>query len=235
VKPASGGAIPPPIPIIVRTLRTYYGKPAAPPSRDPFELIVWENVAYMADDQRRALAYAMLRERVGLRPRDILEAPMATLRTVTAHGIVPDLFARKLRDAARIAIEKFNGDLRAVLALAPKSAIKALRLFPGIGEPSAEKILLFTRAQPVLGLDSNGLRVLLRLGYGQEKKGYAATYASVRDALTRDLPRRFDTLIAAHQLLRRHGKELCKVSAPKCGLCPLAPSCAHALHRSATH
>jgi endonuclease III len=234
VKPVPAGAVPPSLPIIVRTLRASYGRPPAPPSRNPFELILWENVAYMADDRRRALAWAMLRERVGTTPREILDAPMPALRGVTAHGIVPDLFARKLRDAARIAIEQFDGDVRSVLALPAKQAIKALRLFPGIGEPSAEKILLFARARPILGLDSNGVRVLLRLGYGQEKKGYAATYASIREALAPDLPRRFDTLIAAHQLLRRHGKELCKVSAPKCGLCPLAPSCAHALRRPAT-
>jgi endonuclease III len=113
--------------------------------------------------------------------------------------------------------------------------MKALRLFPGIGEPAAEKILLFTRAQPVLALDSNGLRALRRLGYGEEKKNYAATYASVRDAFAPSLPGRYDTLIEAHQLLRRLGRELCKVSAPRCGSCPLAGVCPHALrHRQAT-
>jgi A/G-specific adenine glycosylase len=226
---------PPSLAHIVATLRKRYGKPEPPPSRDPFELIPWENVAYMADDVRRARAFAMLRERVGTQPQDILDAPMATLRAVTSHGIVPDLFARKLRDAARLALDEFDGDLRAVLKLPRRESMKALRRFPGIGEPSAEKILLFTRGQPILGLDSNGLRVLRRLGYGADKKNYSATYASVREALAPTLPRRYDTLIAAHQLLRHLGKELCKVSAPRCGLCPLAGVCAHALrHRRTT-
>ena len=52
--------------------------------------------------------------------------------------------------------------------------------FPSIGEPGAEKILLFARVYPVLGLDSNGVRVLTRLGLVVEAKSYAATYRGVQ-------------------------------------------------------
>ena len=48
--------------------------------------------------------------------------------------------------------------------------------FPMIGEPGAEKILLFSGVLAVLALDSNGVRVLVRLGVGEERKSYAATY-----------------------------------------------------------
>ena len=57
-------------------------------------------------------------------------------------------------------------------------ARRLLRRFPGIGEPGADKVLLFSRTQPVFALDSNGLRTLLRLGYGREVKSYPATYRS---------------------------------------------------------
>ena len=39
------------------------------------------------------------------------------------------------------------------------------------GEPGAEKVLLFSGSAPVLALDSNALRVLLRLGFGLPKIG----------------------------------------------------------------
>ena len=71
---------------------------------------------------------------------------------------------------------------------------------------------MFTRSQPVLALDSNGLRVLLRLGFGAEKKNYAASYRSAQEALADQLPRDRDALIRAHQLLRQHGQELCRRS-----------------------
>ena len=78
-----------------------------------------------------------------------------------------------------------------------------------------------------LGLDSNGLRVLMRLGFGEEKKNYTATYRAVQEAIKNQLNDDYDWLISAHLLLRQHGKELCKTSAPLCGKCPLRKSCGY--------
>jgi endonuclease-3 len=99
--------------------------------------------------------------------------------------------------------------------------------FPGFGEPGAEKILLFTRTQPILALESNGLRVLVRLGFGEEKKSYATTYRLVQAAATAEAKQDCTWLIRAHLLLRRHGQEVCRRSQPQCGDCPLSPECAH--------
>ena len=38
-------------------------------------------------------------------------------------------------------------------------------------------------------------------------------------------PDDFDWLITAHQLLRRHGRELCRRAAPLCASCPLQERC----------
>jgi hypothetical protein len=39
--------------------------------------------------------------------------------------------------------------------------------------------------------------------------------------------RGIDWLIRAHQLLRRHGQELCRRSRPRCAACPLTAQCAY--------
>ena len=142
-------------------------------------------------------------------------------------GIHPDLRARRLKEIALIALNEFDGDLGSVLQLPQPQATRALKKFPSIADPGAEKILLFTRTYPVLALESNGLRVLLRLGFGQEHKNYSTSYASVREALRDQIGDDFDFLIGAHQLLRQHGKELCKTNAPDCQSCPLARSCGY--------
>jgi hypothetical protein len=49
-------------------------------------------------------------------------------------------------------------DLGAVLDRPQADAIRALKKFPAIGEPGAEKILLFAGKAPILALESNGLR-----------------------------------------------------------------------------
>ena len=75
------------------------------------------------------------------------------------------------------------------------------------------------------------MRVLVRLGYGKEHKSYAQTYRSVTEAVRAELPRDYNWLIIAHQLLRRHGQETCKRSAPRCEECPLTADCAWYLAR----
>ena len=77
----------------------------------------------------------------------------------------------------------------------------------------------------MLALESNGLRVRLRLGYGKEDRNYAASYRSVQAALASQLRGDCAALIQAHQLLRTHGQELCKSSKPRCEQCPLAQKC----------
>lgn len=211
----------------VERLRKNYGSPKPPITTDPFELILLENVAYLVSDERRAEAFTLLRKTVGTKPHQILAGPNdALLAVAKLGGMQPEKRAARLREMALIAMNEFDGDLRQALRLPLGKAKKALQKFPSIGAPSAEKILLFTRSYPVLGLESNGLRVLLRLGFGEEKKNYSASYASVQEAIRDELSDDYDWLISAHLLLRQHGKELCKTNRPLCEGCPVKNRCA---------
>jgi len=133
--------------------------------------------------------------------------------------------AEKLLAIATIAYEEFDSDLRSVLKKPLPQAKKALKRFPSIGDLGAEKILLLTRSYPVMALDSNGLRVLCRVGFAEEQKNYSVTYRLAQDAIHGQLHRDYDSLIRAHQLLRQHGQELCKRSKPRCTECPVRDSC----------
>ena len=76
---------------VIKVLALLYGEPPAPKITDPFALIVWENIAYLARDERRAEAFEELRSKVGLHPGDILKARNTVLLKVTGKGIVPHL------------------------------------------------------------------------------------------------------------------------------------------------
>jgi endonuclease III len=213
---------------IVAQLAKHYGAPASPITTDPFELILIENVAYLVSDERRAEALKTLRKVAGTKPHQILAASHAQLLQATKlGGMHPEQRVNRLKEIALVAMTEFGGDLKQALRLPLSNAKQGLRKFPGIGDPGAEKILLFTRNNPVLGLDSNGLRVLLRLGFGEEKKNYTATYRSVRESVTEQLKEDFDWLIDTHLLLRQHGKELCKTNKPSCEQCPIRRACAY--------
>ena len=212
---------------ILRTLRAFYGKPEPPAVTDPFEQILLENVAYLAADAARVQAFAELKKRTGLKPARILAAPRPALHEIASRGITPAATVEKLLEIAAIAQDEFEGDLSGVLAGPPGEARKDLKKFPSIGDPGAEKILLFSGRHPVLALDSNGLRVLLRLGYGREDKSYAKSYRSAQAVAEVELPKDCGLLIEAYQLLRRHGQELCKTRHPRCESCPVRAQCVY--------
>lgn len=197
-----------PLAKIVARLRELYG-PLRTFVTDPYAMILFENVAYLVDDATRIATLEKLRDEIGF--DRILDTPAAKIaRVIEGGGMKPPHRAAKVIECARLFAD-FGAPLDA----------KVLRKYPGVGEPLADRILLFNEKLRTLAPESNALRVLLRLGFGSESKNYAASYKSAV-AAAGELP----NAVEAHLLLRRHGQELCKRSAPRCELCPLRDVCA---------
>ena len=214
---------------LVAGLKRHYGEPAFPPAHGPFELVMWENACYLLSDERRAAVFEGLRERIGLDPNSILNAPRETLLALAKlGGMRPETRVFRWREIARITLTQFGGDLNSILSEPYDKAKKALKQFPSVGEPGAEKILLFCGVRDGLPLEWNGLRVLTRVGYGRAQKSYGATYRSVQDELGGQLPRNAGSLALAHLLLREHGKKFCRNNRPLCRTCPVCELCSHA-------
>ena len=226
---------PPRLQRVVARLLNQHGRQAPPPANTAFALVLWEKVAYLAPDDRRAEAFERLNQRVGLTPEAILAAKPSLLREIIAIGgkVEIDKRAQNMQLAAAVVIDEFGGSLDNALRLPLREAMRALQRIYGIGEPGAERILLLMRARRVLPLDSNGARTMVRLGYGADHKTYSTMYRSVRDAATKELHDDFDWLIDAHLVLRRHGQEVCKTSTPHCEMCSVRAECAFATARVA--
>lgn len=213
---------------IHKKLVELHGVVEGPGVEDPFQLILWEQVAYLADDERRRRAFEELERRVGLTPEAILQADPEVLNEVTASGsrIASETRAARMRESARRVLGEWGGDLQNALRLPQAEAVRALKKFPMIGKPGAEKILLLAKAYPLLAPDSNALRVLVRLGYGQEGARYDQTYENVRAATQDGLGTDFSRLISLRELLRCHGQQVCRHKMPRCSECPLTEECA---------
>ena len=208
-------------------LKKHYGAPQLPPAHGPFELVMWENACYLLPDDRRALVFEGLRTEIGLNADAILGADRGRLLALAKMGgMRPETRVFRWLEIARITKTQFDGDLDRILKEPYDKAKKALKQFPNIGDPGAEKILLYCGAVSGLPLDWNGVRVLTRVGYGRTQKNYGATYRSVQEALQPELPRGAAALAQAHLLLREHGKQICRNNAPACRACPVADLCA---------
>jgi endonuclease III len=220
---------------IIAHLKQHYGKPEPPPANGPFELVMWENACYLLPDERRLEVFQALRAQVGLNAAAIDAASDKVLLPLAKRGgMRPETRVFRWREIARITRQQYLGDLDAILKMPYGAAKKALKQFPNIGDPGAEKILLLCGISSGLPLESNGLRVLVRLGWGRLQKDYGATYRSVQTALKPELPATAVRLKEAHLLLRMHGKELCKDKAPLCHQCPVSADCNYAKKTAAS-
>jgi len=220
---------------IIQHLRNYYGKPEIPPANGPFELILWENAVYLLPDARRLEVFGALRAQVGLTATALDAAPDAVLLPIAIRGgMRPEMRVFRWRQIAQITLTQFGGCLDSILEQPYAEAKKALKLFPTIGDPGAERILLLCGVANGLPLESNGLRVLNRIGWGHAQRNYGATYRSVQDDLKPQLPVHVERLKEAHLLLRTHGKTLCKENMPLCHRCPVSASCRYAENTTAS-
>jgi hypothetical protein len=102
-------------------LEKKYGRPPPPPARTAFEHVLWENVAYLADDEKRARAFRELKARVGLSPDAIAAAPGAVLERIAGAGVMAAQSPLGAAGRARRARRRLRpADPRAPVAAAPR-------------------------------------------------------------------------------------------------------------------
>jgi endonuclease III len=216
-----------------------YGPQYAAGPTDPFEMIIYLNCGYPASDAACSKGFDALKQELGLSPKEILAAPKSKLvKLLRLGGIVPELRADRLKEIARKVKAEFDGNLKAVLKSGMplgkkqtdkdiRGAKKILQQFPVIGEPSAEKILLFSKLAPVAAVPSAFVEVPTRLWFGKAGKNYAADYRAAREILSSGLAQTLEARQRAYLLLKKHGQQTCKRSHPKCEICPLTGQCSY--------
>lgn len=197
---------------------------------DPFQLVLWENMGALIPDAQRAALFAEFADSIGLAPGDVITADPELLMSLARRGgMRPHVRVERWQTSAAIVMERCGGDLASTLrALVVPKARALLKRFPVIGDPGADKILLFSGIAARPSIDTNGLRSLVRFGFFPQQPSYAASYKAGLALLVSDGRTDREWLMQAYLRLRSHGKNLCRRGAPLCEACPLDRSCAHA-------
>src|SRR5215469_3209092 len=211
---------------ILAKLESFYGQQEPSWPTDPYLFLIWWYCGYPASDARCNKGWESLNKDVGVSVAEILAARPAKLASaLKPGGMLPEVRAERLKEVAARVKDEFAGDLRAALVGPLAQVRKMLKNFPSIGDPGADRILLFAGNAPVAAVASNCPYVLVRILYGQEGVNYGVTYREAQEAITAEVPEKFDARIRAYLLLKRHGQQICKTK-PKCDLCPVNSSCA---------
>lgn len=211
---------------LLERLEKFYGKPKPPSPTDPYEMILHRISGYPQSDANCDKGFAALKKEIGLSPEKIFKAPDAKLReAMRAGGIVPEIRALRLKEITARVLDEFKGDRKFLQKMTPAEAKKVLKQLPTIGDSGAEKILLYSGMAPVAAVPINAVHVLARLGFGHEYKNWGASYKSVQEALSAEVPEEIKPRLRAYLLLKQHGQALCKSARPKCEECPVSAEC----------
>lgn len=195
---------------------------------EPYEFLIWWHCGYPASDTTCAKGWNALKREVGIEPRSILAATQAKLAdALKAGGMVPELRAMRLQQIAQRVMNEFGGDLRAGLTGPLAGVRKALKKFPNIADPGADRILLFGDLHPVAAIPSNCPQVLVRIQLGLERENYGVNYREAQKLIEEEISEQFHARKRAYLLLKQHGQMICKRSKPKCEVCPVSTHCAY--------
>lgn len=87
----------------------------------------------------------------------------------------------------------------------------------GIGEETADSILLYAGGKPIFVVDAYTRRILQRHGL----IGANASYGEIQAAFMKTLPENAPLYNQYHALLVNTGKQFCRKQTPRCKACPL--------------
>lgn len=192
---------------------------------DPFACVLYENAGYLIDDARREHLYERLRAHAPDAHALLATDRSALLPIAYDGGLHPETRIERWYEIARITLEHGGDDLAAMLRGldAPKRRA-LLGRYPTIGDPEADKIVLFCTIAPEPSADSNVLRVLERLKLIPEVT-YPEQYRLARELHRASYGNDAAALRRAYNVLRTHGLTVCRRSIPSRDHCPLIAVC----------
>lgn len=208
------------LPKLYTLLYRRYGPQHWWPSESRFEIVVGAILTQNTNWRNVERALANLKEAGAMSPNRILEIPQDILAALIRPSGYFNSKAKKLKAFANVLVEHHNGDLNHLFGQPPLVLRQELLSIYGIGNETADDIMLYAAGLPSFVIDSYTVRIMTRLGVISGKLSYHV----VQELFHRNLPSDASLFNEFHALLDRHGKERCR-RVPACMECCLLSLC----------
>ena len=208
------------IPRIYERLLGVHGPQGWWPADSPFEMMVGAVLTQACTWVNAERAIAALRSANALSAESIIALPEQELAGLVRPAGYFNAKARKLKALARFLMDRFGGDPEGMSQVPTERLRQMLLSVHGVGEETADDILVYAANRPVFVVDAYTRRIAARLGLAREDASYSELSALFAGAMPEDVP----ALGEFHALLVRHAKQTCRKS-PRCGECSLVDLC----------
>ena len=206
---------------IYHRLYAAYGPQHWWPGEGPFEVIVGAILTQQVGWRNVERAIAGLKTAGLMDPESLARAPLEQIARIIRPTGYYNQKAKKLKAFLDFLDVRYNADLNKLFSLPVDKLREELLSVRGIGEETADSIILYAAEKPSFVVDAYTRRILTRLGVinGEE------SYGEIRELFMKNLPKDVPLYNEYHALLVRHGKERCLKRSPRCAGCPLADMC----------
>jgi len=207
------------LPLIIKKLEQYYGRPQWKPRFSPVEELVFTILSQNTSDTNASRALVSLKRKF-CRWEDVVRAPASSIAAAIHSSGLAATKARYIKDTLTGILEE-KGDLSLgfLKEMNDQEALRYLTKYTGVGVKTASCVLLFSLGRPLMPVDTHVFRVSKRLGL----LGKNVTRNAAHKILGAVTPP--SDIFSFHVNLVRHGRRICRAQMPLCDTCVIEPLC----------
>jgi len=202
---------------IYRQLMSCYGPQHWWPAEEPFEIIAGAILTQSAAWGNVEKAIANLKSAKALSPEALRQFPLPEIARLIHPCGYYNAKALKLKSFALWLGEHYSDDLNKLFANNIDYLRQQLLSIHGIGQETADSIILYAANKPIFVIDAYTRRIINRIGLAPSGNSYAAYQVLFMD----NLPADAGLFNEYHALLVCLGKNVCRKS-PLCHQCCLS-------------
>jgi len=202
---------------IYNKLYSYFGAQYWWPADSPFEVIIGAILTQNTNWQNVEKAINNLKKYRLLNPDKLYRLSQRRLASFIVPAGYYNIKAKRLKNFLDFFMKTYRGSLKKMSLLDTQSLRGQLLSVNGIGQETADSILLYALKKPVFVIDAYTRRILIRQRLVKEESGYA----EIQNLFMQNLKADVKLFNEYHALLVKLAKEICLKNKPKCDICPL--------------
>jgi len=202
---------------IYNKLYAYFGPQHWWPAKTPFEVMLGAILTQNTSWANVEKAIGNLKKQKLLSPGKIYKLSHTEVASLIKPAGYYNIKAKRLMAFLDFFFKNFQASVKKMSSYDTMKLREMLLSVHGIGQETADSILLYALGKPVFVIDAYTKRILFRHRLVSKN----ATYNQIQDLFIKNIKNDSVLFNEYHALLVRLGKEFCLKNKPKCEICPL--------------
>ena len=215
---------------IYRRLLNYHGRQHWWPGESDVEIIIGAILTQGANWEAVNKSINLLKQNNLLNLESLRNVDEEQLAGLIKASIYFNQKTKKIKAFVHHVFEKHQGDINNLLTQDKDSLRRELLSIYGIGDETADDIILYAAQKPVFVIDNYTKRILKRIGISIENEHYQNYQKFFMDNLNEDV----SMFNEYHALLDEHASRICTKSDPLCVKCCLNDICLFGIEHMVT-